>query len=126
MGGTMHRFHLAAALVAAVIAPSAASADTLTYKMRSFSQNAIEIAFYSQNRRTEWPGGGKVYVNRTYDVVSYPLSCVKGEKICYGAWLKGNSSRYWGVGQGNKQKCTDCCYTCNGTTATPIRDLNER
>jgi hypothetical protein len=117
---------LAALLAAASLAPTAASADTMTFKMRSFSKNVIEIAFYSQNRKIEWPGGGKVYINRTFDVVNYPLTCVKGEKICYGAWLKGNTNRYWGVGQGNKQRCKDCCYTCNGVTATPIRDLNER
>jgi hypothetical protein len=122
----MTRKHLAAALAAALMIPSAASADTLTFKMRSFSSSAVEIAFYSQNRKTEWPGGGKVYAKSGHDVASYPLTCVKGEKICYGAWLKGNASRYWGVGQGNTQKCSDCCYTCNGKTVTPIRDLNER
>jgi hypothetical protein len=122
----MFRKFSAAVLAAALFAPSVASADVMTWKLRSFSNNAIEVAFYSQNRRTEWPGGGKVYVNRTYDTVSYPLTCIKGEKICYGAWVKGNSSRHWGMGQGGKQKCTNCCYTCGGNTTTQIHNLNER
>lgn len=116
----------AALLAVSVLAPSAASADVMTWKLRSFSKNVIEVAFYSQNRRTEWPGGGKVYVNRTFDTVSYPLTCVKGEKICYGAWIKGASTTYWGMGQGGKQKCTNCCYTCGGNTTTQIHNLNER
>ncbi len=122
----MVRTCLAALLAAAVFAPSLAVADTITFKMRSFSKEAVEIVFYSQNRKIEWPGGGKVHLAKTNTVVSYPLTCVKGEKICYGAWLKGNAPRSWGVGQGGKQTCSDCCYTCNGVTATPIRDLNER
>jgi hypothetical protein len=122
----MLRHCLAGLLTAAVLMPSAASADVMTWKLRSFSANAIEVAFYSQNRRNEWPGGGKVYVNRTYDTVSDPLTCIKGEKICYGAWLKGNAARYWGMGQGGKQACTECCYTCGGNTTTKVHNLNER
>lgn len=116
----------AAAAIALLAMSSAASADSMTWKLRSFSKAAIEVSFYSQNRRNEWPGGGKVYVNRTYDVVDYKLGCIKGEKICYGAWLQGNASRYWGVGKGNQQKCTDCCYTCGGNTVTKVHNLNER
>jgi hypothetical protein len=117
---------IAALVAAATLMPAAASADVMTWQLRSFSKNQIEIAFYSQNRRNEWPGGGKVYVNKTYDTVKYPLTCIKGEKICYGAWLKGNATRYWGVGQGGKQKCADCCYTCGGNTVTKVHNLNEK
>ena len=59
-------------------------------------------------------------------MVDYKISCIKGEKVCYGAWLQGNSSRYWGVGKGNQQKCADCCYTCGGNTVTKVHNLNER
>ncbi|MFN3673767.1 MAG: hypothetical protein ACK4VM_17815 [Bosea sp. (in: a-proteobacteria)] len=117
---------LGAAAIGLLAMTGAAAADTMTWKLRSFSKNAIEVSFYSQNRRNEWPGGGKVYVNRTYDVVDYKISCIKGEKVCYGAWLQGNSSRYWGVGKGNQQKCADCCYTCGGNTVTKVHNLNER
>jgi len=115
-----------AALLAVLVLPSSAFADIITFKMRSFSKEAVEIVFYSQNRKIEWPGGGKVHLNSTRDVASYPLTCVKDEKICYGAWLKDNPTRYWGMGQGGKQKCADCCYTCGGNTVTKVHTLNEK
>ena len=43
-----------------------------------------------------------------------PLSCDAGESICYGAGNGGDEQTYWGVGPGDKGKCTDCCYVCTG------------
>ena len=46
------------------------------------------------------------------------LTCLAGEKICWGAWDKGNSrAAHWGVGSG-REACTSCCYVCNGQTAS--------
>lgn len=115
------------AFCGAALAPMAATAaDSQTWKIRSFSSKPVELKFFSQNRRNVWPGATKVYVIRDYTVKSFPLACINGEKICYGAWLKGNTKSYWGVGSDGKQKCTSCCYTCNGKTETAIVNLNER
>lgn len=104
----------------------AAKADTMTWKIRSFSQYAVDVAFYSQNRRNIWPSTTTTYVVRNYDVASFPLSCIRGEKICYGAAVRGNANHYWGQGIGGKQACKGCCFTCDGVTVTPVMNLNER
>ncbi|MDD5309312.1 MAG: hypothetical protein PHU25_18510 [Deltaproteobacteria bacterium] len=38
------------------------------------------------------------------------ISCVRGDKICMGAWLDDG---YWGCGEGCKSGCEGCCYTCD-------------
>jgi hypothetical protein len=101
-----------------------AEASSITFKMRSFSKYAVEVNFFSKSRNNVWPSSKTVYVIRNYDVASYKLSCLQGERICYGAVVKGNSKRYWGVSTTGKQGCSNCCYTCNGGT-TPINNLNE-
>ena len=40
------------------------------------------------------------------------LECETGEQICYGAWARGNSNTYWGVGMNNSQRCSNCCGIC--------------
>jgi len=47
-----------------------------------------------------------------YDIHTYTLSCNRGEQICYGAWVRGNSDRYWGSGYDGQQRCSSCCLTC--------------
>ncbi|HTE14624.1 MAG TPA: hypothetical protein VK642_06070 [Burkholderiales bacterium] len=113
------------ALAATFIAPAFSFAQSMTWKIRSYHKNQVQVEFYSNNRNYVWPGRNQVYSIRDYDVHTYNLNCVKGEKVCYGAWLTGDASTYWGAGKGGKQGCNDCCYICNGGT-TPIRNLNER
>lgn len=112
-------------LATALLVPASSFAESLNFKMRSYHKNVVQLKFYSQNRPNEWPGNGKVYVLRDYDVHEHRLDCVKGEKICYGAWVEGASSTYWGSGRGDKQGCPSCCYTCNGGQ-TPVINLNAR
>lgn len=121
----MLRKYLLIALAPALLAPTLAFAENLTFKVRSYHKNQVDIAFYSQNRNVSWPGGNKVWVIKDYEVHSYALNCVQGEKICYGAWVRGSSSTYWGGGEGGKQACKSCCYTCSGGE-TPIINLNAR
>ncbi|MFY8114552.1 MAG: hypothetical protein ACOVOC_10070 [Rhabdaerophilum sp.] len=103
----------------------AASAQSMTWRIRAFDKHAVDIAFYSQNRKHEWPGGGQVWVIRDYDVKTYKISCVSGEKICYGAWVRGSSKEYWGVGKDGRNRCKSCCYSCQDGFVTPILNLNE-
>ncbi len=116
------------ALATALLVPASSFAEpsSLNFKMRSYHKNVVELKFYSRNRGGhEWPGNGTVYVLRDYDVHNHALNCVKGETICYGAWVQGASSTYWGSGQGGKQACSSCCYTCNGGQ-TSVINLNAR
>jgi hypothetical protein len=103
-----------------------ARADTMTWQLRSFHPNAVQVKFYSQNRKAVWPGGTSHYPIRDSKVNSFKLTCIAGERICYGASVSGNARRTWGLGADGKQRCTACCYTCKGNTTTPVHNLNDR
>jgi hypothetical protein len=105
-----------------VFGTTTAKAESLTSLIQSDHPNIVSVEFYAQGSNHAWPGGDSVYIIDDNQVHSYPLSCNSGETICYGAWVKGNASTYWGTGQGGKQGCDDCCYTCSGGE-TPVRVL---
>jgi hypothetical protein len=109
-----------------LLASQEARADTMTWQLRSFHPNALQVKFYSQNRKAVWPGATSHYTIKDYKVNSFKLTCLAGEKICYGASVSGNARRTWGMGADGKQRCTQCCYTCNGNTTTQVHNLNDR
>ena len=91
-----------------------ASADSLTWNIRNEHPNAIALEFYSVDANTAWPGDGEVFLLEDEDDHTFPLQCEAGETICYGAWVRGDSSQYWGAGKGGDQACEECCYVCDG------------
>jgi len=108
---------LIAFLIGSLCFPAIVSAEQLTWQVQSMYRHKVQIEFYAQGRSHAWPGGNRAYNLNDYDVHTYTLNCIGGEKVCYGAWVTGNSSRYWGVGMNNKHGCSDCCYTCDDNTA---------
>lgn len=98
-------------------------AANLTFYLQSQHPNVVSLEFYSQDRNHVWPGNDQVYLLDDYDTHEFSLSCNKGEKICYGAWVRNRSDLYWGVGLDNAEYCKDCCYNCNGGH-TPVIVLN--
>lgn len=96
------------------LAPLDASAETMTWKVKSNYKYKVQVAFYSQSRNHEWPGGGEAYNINDYDTHDYPIRCNDGEKVCIGGWVTGNARKYWGVGFSNKHSCRKCCYICGG------------
>jgi hypothetical protein len=111
-----------ASLVAAVI-PAPSQAADLNWQIRSLYRYQVEIVFYSTTRNWQWPGQGQVWVLNDDNFKSFSLNCQYGEKICYGAWVRGDTSRYWGVGYNNRQSCNNCCYVCGygATQAITLR-----
>lgn len=104
-----------------LIAPPAFAQDsTLTFNMKSNHRHKVQVEFYSQNRSHAWPGGNRAYNLDDYDTHTFRLNCRSGERICYGAWVSGNQSKYWGVGLNNRQRCTSCCAQCNGGTVSYV------
>jgi len=97
-----------------LVSSAAASAGELIWHFRSEHSGVINLEFYSQNRNHVWPGNNQVYVIDDGNVHDYALECNSGEKICYGAWLRSDSSSYWGSGYGGEQRCDSCCFTCDG------------
>lgn len=102
------------ALGVALLLPIAtmASAENITFTIENESDFDIQIEFYSQDRSHAWPGGDQAYNLSSGADNAYRLECRDGEKICYGAWVKGKSSTYWGVGLNNKYTCESCCQRC--------------
>jgi len=108
----LKRFLLALGVALVLPIATIASAEDITFGLKNDSDHDIQIEFYSQDRNHAWPGGDQAYNLSSGDSNSYPLTCRSGEKICYGAWVKGKSTTYWGVGLNNKQSCEACCQTC--------------
>jgi hypothetical protein len=99
---------------------SATSKAQMAWRFQNVQSEPVALAFYSQNRKHEWPGGGKAYsvpysATLTY---RYNLECNPGERICFGAWVTQNSTKSWGVGRNGVRGCSDCCFYCDGTVAT--------
>ena len=117
---------IAAAMALMIGAPTAAQADSITWQMRSFYSSQVNVKFFSQNRKAVWPGATQHYPLKDMKVASFKLSCVAGEKICYGAAANSGPAKQWGVGSAGKTACKDCCQTCGGDTKTKIHDLNDR
>lgn len=101
----------------AALSPALSLADQMSWTITSEYEYRIQVEFYSQNRNSAWPGGTKAYYVNDYAPHTYYLSCIRGEKICYGAWPtggdgSGNYSTYWGAGLDGRQSCRNCCGIC--------------
>ena len=88
----------------------------LTFDISNESRRDVQIEFRSQDRDHYWPGPNKAYNLARGDSEKYNLQCRRDEKICYGAWVKGNSKTYWGRGFDGKQACDSCCAYCGEGT----------
>jgi len=104
---------LAALLVAAAsLLATQASAAELVWRIESEHPNVVSLEFYSQDRSNVWPGGGEAYVLEDWATHTYSLSCNYGETICFGAWVRNESSTYWGAGYNGTEACESCCAVC--------------
>lgn len=101
-------------------AGTALSGNQIKFRVRSTYPNVVDVAFYADGRRHSWPGGGRIYSIRDSNVHDYVLNCIRGEKICYGAGVRNVYNKYWGVGIGNKHRCSTCCHRCMGQQTNVI------
>lgn len=115
----------ASLIVAVMVSVPAQAQSHKTFRFESEHPNKLEVVIYSDDRPGhQWPVPGRVFVLDTDEVTRFKIGCLGGERVCYGAWVSGNSSTYWGVGRGNKHRCSKCCYKCDGNE-TPIITLDE-
>ncbi|MFZ4805982.1 MAG: hypothetical protein ACOYLQ_01905 [Hyphomicrobiaceae bacterium] len=96
------------------------ASDQAMFIVRSLHPNIIDLEFYADARKHAWPGGNQVYTVKDSHWHTYILNCRRGEKICYGAGVRGSYNKYWGVGINRRANCSECCYTCNGKTSKLI------
>ncbi|HTS39710.1 MAG TPA: hypothetical protein VMH84_04115 [Xanthobacteraceae bacterium] len=89
-------------------------AETMLWRVKSVYPYRVQVEFYSENRKHEWPGGGNAWGLDNNRTQRFSLICNAGEKICLGAWVTGNAAKYWGVGLHNSHSCRNCCYVCGG------------
>lgn len=101
---------LMANLTLPFMAPQA-EADTLVWRMKSDHQYIVYVKFFSQRYERAWPGGGESYVFDDSRTHTLRLECESGEKICFGAFTKHESS-VWGIGKYGDEGCQKCCRTC--------------
>jgi hypothetical protein len=80
----------------------------------------VEVQLYSQDRDYVWPSSDEVYLLDDGETKTMPIECQQGERVCYGAWISGDQSTFWGVGPGKTQNCDNCCYTCQGGNTEQI------
>ncbi|MDW6025175.1 hypothetical protein SAZ10_25785 [Mesorhizobium sp. BAC0120] len=104
----------AAALLALVALSAPVLAEELTFVMNNQHPKPVEVQLYSQNRESLWPGPSDVFLLEDGETRTMTLACETGETICYGAWLQGDRTTFWGVGPGKVRHCDNCCYVCQG------------
>jgi hypothetical protein len=114
----------AAAPVAAPAGMNTASVSPTqaVFRIKSNHPNTINIAYYSQTRKGwVWPAADKHWVIANSEWTTHTLNCNVGEQVCYGAWVEGRTSTYWGSGFKGAQGCANCCITCGASLS---RELN--
>lgn len=122
----MIRTVLAALLAVLVVVAGTGGAQAqseMTWKFQNDYKYKAQVKFFSSDRKGHvWPGQDRAYNLNDGGTHAVKISCLGGEKICYGGWVTGNSKLYWGVGADGKQGCENCCFKCQGNE-TPVIHL---
>ncbi len=110
---------LLAVLCACGAGQSAQAQSEMTWRFQNDFKYKAQLRLFSADRRgLVWPSSDRAYVLDDRLTHAIRISCLGGEKICYGAWVP-DSRLHWGGGKDNTQHCEDCCFRCQGQS-TPI------
>jgi hypothetical protein len=95
---------------------SSAQAAKLGWRWQNRSGQTLNVELYSDIRDGHvWPGNNRTWVVPSDGVIYVnPISCKRGERICYGAWIGDGTGDSWGVGKAKQHSCANCCFVCNG------------
>jgi hypothetical protein len=103
------------AAILPMLAPlsAAASAAEMVWPFTNSTRYDVDVQFYAPDRNWVWPQSGRVFFVRPGRKDRFRFSCRRGERVCFGAWIRGHrSGSYWGAGPDARYGCTGCCYTC--------------
>ncbi len=104
------------AIAFVIILTNLASAENVVFRIGSNHRNIVSLKFFSQDRSHVWPNADEVYLLKDSATHRFNLRCRRNESVCYGAWVRGIKSSYWGVGPSNKNSCTNRAYPVNADT----------
>jgi hypothetical protein len=97
-----------------------AQKQQISFDLRNSTDKTLEIEFSGENG-DYWPGGNQVYLLNPGAVATFPLKCsFEAQKICFGAWVSGDSNSRWGVGYKRASGCENCCTYCGGSFSTAL------
>lgn len=113
---------LAVAMICAVAVPSA-QADELSFRFTNQVSAPVLVKLFSSDRLKEWPDDGSLFILADRSPRKFSIGCELGERICYGAWIEGDFSRYWGAGHEGKRECDNCCEICEIPSKSPLHQV---
>jgi hypothetical protein len=98
--------------------PVQAQQGVVTFKFTNNAPFIIYARMFSQSRSGfVWPATGHFVLNDGVER-SARLSCLVGERICFGAaYSTDGTGKYWGAGYKGVEACTGCCLRCGTTDA---------
>ncbi len=112
-------------VVAAAVLASAphANAEVLSFRFTNRVSTPVWVKLFSNDRLKDWPDDGRLFILSDRSPRKYSVDCELGERICYGAWIEGDFSRFWGAGHEGKHDCDDCCEICEISAETPLHQV---
>ncbi|MDH3666639.1 MAG: hypothetical protein OEN23_06880 [Paracoccaceae bacterium] len=87
-------------------------AAEMVWKFKSEHRDTVSVELYSQDRNKTWPGGGRAFRLKGGKTQRFRIECEPGERICFGAWARRDTSTFWGAGFEGHEACQRCCATC--------------
>jgi hypothetical protein len=94
--------------------------DKMTWDFTNSCSVQVDVQLFDKTTGGVWPAFDRVHRLDPGGRWVYRLECNTKSKICYGAGLRSDYSRFWGVGLYNNQACSDCCHVCDGSDPLPI------
>lgn len=107
-------------VLAQMLTASGAFAEELTFRFTNRVAAPLFVELYSNDRQKIWPKEGRLFILADAAPRKLSVSCDPGEKICYGAWIEGDITRFWGVGHEGKAGCDDCCRYCEAPSINSV------
>jgi hypothetical protein len=94
--------------------------DKMTWEFTNACSVQVDVQLFDKTTGGVWPSPNKVWTLDGGERRVEEIKCNTNSKICFGAGVRTNYDRYWGVSLSNNQGCTDCCHTCDGSDPTAI------